>query len=66
MTTKMLIDAVSITSSENKELMMERELRIPKQPIISKITKGKNKIKYPCIALKVFLNFNCIKYSCQV
>ena len=36
----MLIVAVSITSNENRELIMDFELRIPKQPIINNIIAG--------------------------
>ena len=38
--TKMLIVAVSITSSENNEFIIDLEFNIPKQPIISRIIAG--------------------------
>ena len=50
--TNILIVAVSITSNEKSELINERELSIPKHPIIKSITAGN------IIKSNFFLNFS--------
>ena len=60
--TNILIVAVSITSKENSELINERELSIPKHPIIKSITAG-NIIKSNCFQIFPIIAFHDSTYQ---